>query len=291
MPAPNTLEELVGHIQSRFPGLTPQFKVGARYLIDHPIQVSTLSARKLASLARVQPATLVRLAQHLGYPGWDAMKAVFVRDFHPLPESYTARAQSLVQHPKSVQTAWETATAQHGRNLSLLGPTNQAAMAQAVNQLQGATRILIAGFRSCYPAAFSLGYLCNLFRSDVHVLHNTGGTMDLDLHHLRGSDTVVLMSYAPYSAEVLVVADAARAEGCHIIVLSDSAVAPIALRADTLLLFHTHGNSFFPTTVALHALVEMLAQQLLVSGGKGAVDQLARTESRLRTTKAYLDNR
>jgi DNA-binding MurR/RpiR family transcriptional regulator len=291
MPAPNTLEELVGHIQSRFPGLTPQFKVGARYLIDHPIQVSTLSARKLASLARVQPATLVRLAQHLGYPGWDAMKAVFVRDFHPLPESYTARAQSLVQHPKSVQTAWETASAQHGRNLSLLGPTNQAAMAQAVNQLQGATRILIAGFRSCYPAAFSLGYLCNLFRSDVHVLHNTGGTMDLDLHHLRGSDTVVLMSYAPYSAEVLVVADAARAEGCHIIVLSDSAVAPIALRADTLLLFHTHGNSFFPTTVALHALVEMLAQQLLVSGGKGAVDQLARTESRLRTTKAYLDNR
>src|SRR6185312_4884727 len=231
---------------------------------------------------------LVRLAQHLGYPGWDAMKAVFVRDFHPLPESYAARAQSLVQHPKSVQTAWETATAQHGRNLSMLGPTNQAAMAQAVNQLQGATRILIAGFRSCYPAAFSLGYLCNLFRSDVHVLHNTGGTMDLDLHHLRGSDTVVLMSYAPYSAEVLVVADAARAEGCHIIVLSDSAVAPIALRADTLLLFHTHGNSFFPTTVALHALVEMLAQQLLVSGGKGAVDQLARTESRLRTTKAYL---
>src|SRR5690348_16154707 len=285
MPTPGTLEELVGHIQSRFPELTPQFKIGARYLIDHPIQVSTLSARKLASLAHVQPATLVRLAQYLGYPGWDAMKAVFVRDVQVLPDSYTARAQSLVHHPESARTAWETATAQHGRNLSMLGAANRGAMAQAVRQLQGAARILIAGFRSCYPAAFSLGYLCNLFRSDVHVLHNTGGAMDMDLHHLRRSDTVVLMSYAPYSAEVLVVADAARAAGCPIIVLCDSPVAPIALHADTMLLLHTHGNSYFPTTVALHALVEMLAQQLLVSGGESAADQLARTESHLRTTK------
>ncbi len=35
-------------------------------------------------------------------------------------------------------------------------------MPQAVALLANATRIVIAGFRSCYPAAFSLRYLCSL---------------------------------------------------------------------------------------------------------------------------------
>ncbi len=79
MSAPHALDDLIQHIQSQFAALSPQFQVGARYLIDHPAQVSTLSARKLAVLAGVQPATLVRLAQHLGYSGWDALKAIFTR--------------------------------------------------------------------------------------------------------------------------------------------------------------------------------------------------------------------
>lgn len=65
MSAPHSLDELTRLIQARYPDLSPQFQAGARYLIDHPTQVSTLSARKLAALAGVQPATLVRLAQHL----------------------------------------------------------------------------------------------------------------------------------------------------------------------------------------------------------------------------------
>ncbi|OWT56885.1 MurR/RpiR family transcriptional regulator [Candidimonas nitroreducens] len=288
MPAPHTLDELIHRIKSCYEDLSPQFQAGARYLIDHPIQVSTLSARKLAVLAQVQPATLVRLAQHLGYDGWDAMKSVFTRDFQLPPGSYAARAQSLVQRPETIQAVWETAIAQHSRNLNALSLANQKTMTQVVEQLRKAKRILVAGFRSCYPAAFNLRYLCNLFRSDVHLLHNTGGTMDMDLHHLHSDDTVVLISYDPYSREISVVANAAYEAGCHIITLCDSQLAPIALKADDVMTFPTQGNSFIPSTVALHALVEMLAQQLLVRGGEEAIGQLARTETRLRASKAYL---
>lgn len=288
MPVPHTLDTLIPHIQESYPELSPQLQAAARYLIDHPIQVSTLSARKLAVLAKVQPATLVRLAQYLGYEGWDALKAVFTHDFQLPPGSYAARAQSLVQRPEPLHAVWETASTQHSRNLSTLESANQRVMPRAVNQLRGASRILIAGFRSCYPAAFSLAYLCNLFRSDVYLLHNTGGTMDLDIHHLRGGDTVVLISYPPYSREISVVADAAHAAGCHVIALCDSKLAPIALKANEVMTFSAQGNSFFPSTVALHALVEMLAQQLLVRCGEASISELARTESHLRATKAYL---
>jgi DNA-binding MurR/RpiR family transcriptional regulator len=288
MSAPHALEDLIALIQAQFPRLSPQFQAAARYLIDHPVQVPTLSARKLAVLAGVQPATLVRLAQHLGYAGWEAMKAVFTRDFHLRPGGYAARAQSLVQRPSADQDIWQTAAQQHARNLLALEAANQQAMPAAVEVLARSTRILVAGFRSCYPAAFSLRYLCSLFRPEVHLLHNTGGTLSLDLHHLHADDTLILIGYAPYSREIVELATAAQAQGPRIVALSDSRVAPIALQADCVLTFPTQGNSFFPSTVALHALVELLAQQFLVRSGAHAIAELARTEARLHSTGAYL---
>jgi DNA-binding MurR/RpiR family transcriptional regulator len=286
MSAPHTLDDLTRLIQSRYPDLSPQFQAGARYLIDHPTQVSTLSARKLAALAGVQPATLVRLAQHLGYAGWDALKAVFTQALHP-PGTYAARALSLVHRPESEQDAWQTVIHQQVLNLQTLEPANQAAMPQAVALLADATRIVIAGFRSCYPAAFSLRYLCSLFRPDVHLLHNTGGTLSLDTHRLQPRDTVVLIGYAPYSRETIELAEALRPQGCRVLALCDSQLAPMALHADCVLTFSTQGHSFFPSTVAIQALVEMLARQLLVHHGEHALAELDRTEALLHATGAY----
>jgi len=288
MSAPQSPDTLIQHIQSQFASLSPQFQAGARYLIDHPAQVSTLSARKLASLAGVQPATLVRLAQHLGYPGWEALKTVFTTDLQQRPGSYTARAQSLVDHPESDQTAWQNASEQQSRNLAALEPANRDAMRRAVTHLLGAGRIAIAGFRSSYPPAFSLWYLCSLFRPDVHLLHNAGCTMSLDLHHLRPDDTVILISYAPYSREILQVARMAQERGCTVLALCDSQVAPIALHADHVLTFATQGLSFFPSTVALQSLVEMLAQQLLARSGEPAITALSQSEDQLHAIGAYL---
>lgn len=288
MSAPHSPDELIQFIQSQYADLSPQFQAGARYLIDHPAQVSTLSARKLSSLAGVQPATLVRLAQHLGYPGWDALKAVFTRALQQHQGGYAARAQSLIDRPEPEHTAWLNATEQQSRNLMALEPANRDVLDRAVTRLLQARRIMIAGFRSSYPPAFSLRYLCSLFRRDVHLLHNAGGTMSLDLHHLQPEDAVILISYMPYSREIVQVAEAAHAQGCALLALCDSRVAPIALRADHVLTFPTQGHSFFPSMVAVQSLVEMLAQQLLVRSGERAIAELSRTEASLHATGAYV---
>lgn len=288
MSAPYSPDELIRHIQAQFNTLSPQFQAGARYLIDHPAQVSTLSARKLALLAGVQPATLVRLAQHLGYGGWDALKAVFTRDLQQRPGGYAARARSLVDRIEPEQAAWHNATRQQIHNLQALEPNNRQAMQQIVAHLTQASRVLIAGFRSSHAPAFSLYYLCSLFRREVQLLHNSSGTLSLDLHHLQASDTVVLISFSPYSKEILQVAQAAQEHGCTIAALCDSQVAPIALKADHILTFSTEGHSFFPSTVAMQSLVEMLAQQWLAQSGATAITALAEAEKHLQQTGAYL---
>lgn len=288
MKTPHSVDELIQQIQISFNEMSPQFKKGARYLLDHPNHVSTLSARKLAALAGVQPATLIRLAQSLGFAGWDNLKVVFMRELQVRPDSYAARAQSLVERPLAGHRIWHEAIAQQAQNLKKLEPTNQKYIKTAINLLDRAKRIFITGFRSSYPAAYSLYYLCSLFNPEVYLLHNTGGSISLDLHHLDDNDTIVLIGYAPYSRELANIAKAAKEQNCGLLAIADSKVAPFALEADCILTFSTTGNSFFPSTVAIQSLVEMLALQLLVHKGEKAIAELSKSESRLHSNADYL---
>lgn len=289
MSTPKTFNELVQHMQTIYNDLSPQFQLGARYLLEHPKEIATLSARQLARRAHVQPSTLVRLAQRLGYSGWTELKTLCTQDyFNVRPGGYADRASSLAAHTPISKTAWEDTITQYSANLQSLESANHEAIDKAVDQLAKARRIVVAGFRSSYAPAFSLYYLCNLFRSDVYLLHNIGGVTALDVHRLNSDDTVVVISFYPYSRESLSVAEAARSTGCNLIALCDSPVAPIALNATATLIFPTTGTSFFPSTVATHALVETLARLLLVHDREAGVERLAQTEALLYDSKAYL---
>ena len=127
----------------------------------------------------------------------------------------------------------------------------------------------MAGFRSSYPIAFGFHYLYRLFRDSVHLVRGDAGTLEMDLRALKPDDAVLMTSFAPYSQEIVRVAEAARRAGSKVIALSDSVAAPIALKADCTLVFSVDSPSFFPSISAGMALVEALVQQLLAQEGKG----------------------
>ncbi len=281
-----SMHQLIDLIQRRFASLSPQLRIGARHMIDHRDQVSLLSMRALAAEARVQPATLVRLAQQLGYSGWAELKQIFDQDLAQHADGYTARARVLVyQEGRECETPNLRLQV---ANLLALAAENHDPLATAVNLLHDASRIYIAGFRSCYAPALSLKYLCSLFRPDVLLIDNATSSFEQQLRYLTGRDALVVISFAPYSREIAVAASAAKRHHCPLIALSDSKVAPIALNAASVLTFRTDGTSFFPSTVAIQALVELLAQQLLVRTGDKAIRELTQAEADLHASGAYL---
>ena len=224
--------------------------------------------RKIAADAGVQPATLVRLAQHLGYDGWQSLRLVFVEALRGGPQPYAQRAQRLVRESGSDRMLEIMLQAQH-RNLEQTGAANAKALAQAAAILAGASTVHVAGFRSSYPIAFGFHYLYRLFRDSVHLVRGDAGTLEMDLRALKPDDAVLMTSFAPYSQEIVRVAEAACRAGSKVIALSDSVAAPIALKADCTLVFSVDSPSFFPSISAGMALVEALVQQLLAQEGKG----------------------
>jgi DNA-binding MurR/RpiR family transcriptional regulator len=83
------------------------------------------------------------------------------------------------------------------------------------------------------------------------------------------------------------VAQAAKEQGCRLIAITDSAVSPLALHADEVLVFSHESPSFFPSLVAATAIAESLVAHLLALEGKRAVEQLEEAETALHAKGAY----
>lgn len=284
---PDTFDQLAVLIRARFAGLSPQFQTGAAFLLDHPDEVAVLSMRKVADRAQVQPASLVRLAQQLGFPGWNEMRELFVARVRTRPEPLTNRARSLVAGNAKQSLAHDLLVAQQ-HNLDVTAAQNERTLIEAARILRRARHVHVAGYRSCYAVAFGLVYGYRFFRSSVSLLTGEAGTLDMQLRAIDRDSATVVISFAPYSVEAVRVAETALEKGSKLVAITDSAVSPIALNADKLLIFSHESPSFFPSLVAATAIAESLVAHLLALEGAGAVEQLERAERSLHAKGDYV---
>jgi len=284
---PDSFDQLIDHLRKAYPALSPQFQNAARYLLNQPRNVPILSMRKIAADAGVQPATLVRLAQHLGYSGWQDLRELFVNAVHGSGQLYAERARKVIGTGKTSRLQAEILAAQF-KNLEHTSAQNTQSLPVAAELLTRAANVYIAGFRASYPIAFGFHYVYRLFRRTTSLIRGEAGTLELELRSLTAKDAVFLISFAPYSQEITQIARAAHAAGCKVVALTDSTVSPVALDADCTLVFSTESPSFFPSTAAATALTEALLEQLLAKKGKGAIKAIEHAEGQLHHSGAYL---
>ncbi|PRF24716.1 MurR/RpiR family transcriptional regulator [Burkholderia multivorans] len=283
----DNFDELASRIRAQFSELSPQFQAGAAFLLDHPEEVAMSSMRKVAQRAQVQPASLVRLAQQFGFPGWNELRDLCVARVRTRPEPLTQRARSLVRPDAQASLAHDLLAAQQ-QNLVATAAHNEHALADAAKLIRKASHVHVAGFRSCYPVAFGFVYGYRLFRPSVSLLNGVAGSLEMELRAIGKHSATVIVSFAPYSAEATRVAQAAKARGSRVVAITDSAVSPIALHADAQLIFTHDSPSFFPSLVAAHAVAEALVAQLLALEGGGAIAELERAEAELHAKGAYV---
>lgn len=284
---PASLDELINRIQRDFDRLSPQFQIAARYLLDFPAEVPVASMRSISREAGVQPATLVRLAKSLDFKGWDELKRLFVQSLRQSPLRYTDQARRLLRD-KHQPEALGRATAMQAENIRLLERLNADRLPAAIRLLARAQHVYVAGFRASFASAYTLHYLYRLFRPSVSLLRGDAGGLEMELRAVSKRDTVVVTSFSPYSHESIRVSQAAKQAGAKVVAICDSIVAPVALKADTVLVFSTATPSFFPSSAAAVALVEILVEQLLAKAGKQAIADLERAETQLHQTGAYV---
>ncbi|TFY97642.1 MurR/RpiR family transcriptional regulator [Ramlibacter humi] len=273
-------------LRQRFPGLPPTLQQVARYALDHPNEVVTKSMRTVGVQAGVPPSTLVRFAQQLGFEGWPQFKEAVAQDMGLGSAAYGDKARTLQGRAQDATLVGEIFQS-HRANLETTERLSGGELVKAAALLEKANAVHVAGFRACFPIAFSLVYVYRLFRDAVHLVDGQGGSLEMQQRAMRRGDALVVVSFAPYSREAIQVAEAGRAAGCKLLALTDSDASPLSLIADATLLFTTQSPSFFPSVTSGIALAESLLEMLASRAGKSGVRRIEDAEAELFSTGAY----
>ena len=260
-------DELQAEIGRRFAGLSRQLQRIARFALERPQDVALDTVAAAASKAEVQPSAMVRFAQAMGYDGYTDMQRIFRDRLVQRSGSYRERIASLrraapaLSRPKAVLHDFVADSITHLSHMEEhVAPER---LEHAVALLAGAKRIHVLAQRRAFPVACYLAYALGQLELPVSLLDGVGGMVREQARGLRAGDVLVAVSFRNYSPDVIELAAEAFRRGVPVVVITDSAVSPLARSATVA--FDLGDSSDRP----FRSLVEpmCLAQALVVSVG------------------------
>lgn len=270
------------HIAQHHADLSPQLRVAANYVAEHPTEIATRSLRAVAHQLNLSPATFTRLSKALGFSSYESMKEVCRKNLHHQSHSLAARAKALQK-----QHAHEEAEApllyQHANavidNINEMLSTLDIKKLQAVaNELGKARRVFLLGALS--SAAFSQlwSYIAHLAFNHWHCINEGDGRLAAHLSGMTDLDMAVLITKKPHASWAILAAQEIHQAGGKLLLLTDSLSCPALPLADHYFVISDGSPQFFSSYTTLLVLVETLMGMIVASAGNEAAQHIATTE-------------
>jgi DNA-binding MurR/RpiR family transcriptional regulator len=229
--APRDFEALRMHIISRRNALPRRLAQVAIYALDHPDEIAFGTAASIAESAQVQPSTLVRFAQHLGYDGFSDLQGVFRERLKERTTTYEERLAAIRSDADGSEDFaildgfLDAAQQSIDRLAKAIVP---ARFERAVSLLADAETIYLIARRRAFPVASYLAYAFGKLGLR-YFLTGSGAGLDPEVLSLAGPrDAVVAISFSPYAAATAEQARLLSGMGLPVVSITDSAFSPLA---------------------------------------------------------------
>ena len=273
-----------------FPKLSPQLKKCAAYVLEHPSEVATLSMREVAARAGVPPSTMTRLARAVGFGAYNEFRDIYRNSINDLSIGRSRRAGQLqvamgeTDLDHTLDAFEQAALLNVG---ALFDQIDRAVLERVAGALTGARRVLVVGTQESHSAANYLHCVAAMGFRNWNLLTWHNGEFTFQVDALTGDDVMVGISIEPCAAETVDVARHARESGARVVGITDRRTSPLAAYSDDILLVPVRSPSFFPSYVAVTALVEVLVGMVVARGAKSVVEKIDDLERRRREMGAY----
>lgn len=275
-------DDLTETLRREYAGLGRSQQKVARVILDDATSVALLPAAELADRAGVHAATVVRLAQRLGYEGYPALQ----KDLRTRLSQYPTFLQQMERSGSATDagTLLATAFAQARRNLELaLRTIDHAALAGMVEALAGCRRVVVLGMGVARPVASYLASCLQIAGLEVREPPDTVA-MAQQIALVDEHDVVVAIDFHRYYREITRLAAVAGDGAAVVVAITDSPVSDLAPHADHLVAVPSEGAA--PRTSLAPAMVLVEAVLALVtvhdrSRAKGAMGRIDEVYSRL----------
>ena len=265
--APASYEALEEAIAARYPSLSPQLQRISRFALEYPNDMALETVANLAGRASVQPSSMVRFAQALGYDGFSDMQQVFRSHLVNRSDTYRDRIEELQKKGRGGEHNAATTLAEFVNegmeSLALLRDSVSVSdLNKAIKILARADDIYVLAERRAFPVAFYLAYALWRLEQRAHLLDGVGGTLRQQATMVRKKDATIAISFPPYSPQVAEIVAEQHARGVPTVAISDSPVSPVALEADIVFPIKLQSERPFRSLVAPMCLAQTLVVAL-----------------------------
>ena len=285
---------LADRIIKAFDTMSGQLQAGARYVLERPRDVALLSMREQARQAGVQPATMTRLAKHLGMDGYDGVRELYaaaVRDGE-IGFAGKAGAQVASQKLKGDKALAAEMLRSIGKQIErLAAPDRLDRLVVAARTLASARRIYCLGLRSSHSIAWHLHYVLSLVGERSTHIDGIAATGADALARATSRDVLLVASVLPYTRLTVELAEYAVEQGMAVVAITDSEVAPLAQIAQHAVIVATDSPSFFHAMSPAFAVAEILGAIIAGRGGDDALATLRHTDEHLAALNTHLKPR
>ena len=218
------------------PHLPKRLRQAAAYALEHPDEFALGTASALARSAEVQASTLVRFAQTLGFAGFSELQELFRSRLRNRWPDYSERLRALQQNARDsgdpIHLLFGFADSAAASIARLRDNAQRRELDEAVSLLAGARTIHCLGQRRSFCVAHYLTYALSQlgYRPPSSTMWAASGLKSW--RRRAPGDALIAVSFSPYAPFTVDLAKRARRAGVPIVVVTDSALSPLAGLAD-----------------------------------------------------------
>lgn len=233
--SPETFETLREQILQRRSSLPKRIAQVAAYALDNPDEIAFGTAASIANSAGVQPSTLIRFAQHVGFDGFTSLQAVFRERLRERTNSYDERLNALRRDGQGdknrrILDGFLAASVQSLETMRR--NVDEGALDRAVDLLSAAGTIYIVARRRSYPIASYLAYAFGRLQIRSQLVDSVAGLDPEMIGFATPADAAIVVSFSPYATASLDHARSLAQARVPLVAITDSSFSPLAEVAD-----------------------------------------------------------
>jgi DNA-binding MurR/RpiR family transcriptional regulator len=204
----------------------------ASFALEYPDEIAFGTVSSIAQLADVQPSTLVRFSQAMGYQGFSEMQEVFRSRLRDRILTYDERIEQLRAHAleqSASNVIFQGFCDSTEKSIAALREKLAPAdLDRAVEMLARADTIYLIGLRRSFPIASYMAYAFGKLGVRSILVDAVGGLAAEQITFATPRDAVLAISFTPYASETIGLAQQVAARQVPVIAITDSPFSPLA---------------------------------------------------------------
>jgi len=248
-------------IRENYEELTPGFRKLANFIMDNTLDVAFLTATELSRRVGVDPATVVRFAQELGYSGFRELS----REIKRYVRDRVTASYRQVEEAESTEEALRGLIDNARQNMEHFVTTDLATVVDAVKTLRDATHIWCAGEFTGYDIASLVAHNLTTYGVPATAFEPSMAGTSTALSHMAEGDVLLTFAGNDPSIDAGYAVQLAKEQGLRTITITGSGVVLSARHADITIIVPYKSPAGVPSFGPLMQVISLIWEGVMTS--------------------------